>query len=262
MHVNIEDIPGREIAPGVVERVLMRWSEGDNEGMCSAYHYTLTDGGTLVINEPMTEFQHYIISGRTTGASADTAIFSPAGSHNPETQAKGLRTQRFTHSGEGETRIFTAAYRVPRPAFRWAKSRSRHLYETPWVSRSNIVASQVFIEEEHAIMGALRMHALDIQTHPPGQHKGGSIDEDGTYHGHRNPAEIMFFLRGTGKAMAEGSVYDVRPGSFLYSREGIEHGIWNTTDDILEYICLEMIEHDKSWTERGYHGETNPAPWR
>ena len=261
MHVNVEDVLGREISPGVTERVLMKWSEGDSEGMCSAYHYILTDGGTLVINEPMTEFQHYIISGRTTGASADTAIFSPAGSHNPENQVKGLRTQRFTHAGEGETRIFTVAYRVPRPAFRWAKTRSRHLYETPWGNRSNIVASQLFTEEEHGAMGSLRMHALDIQTHPPGQHKG-TIDEDGNYRGHGNPAEIMYFLRGTGKAMTEGVVYDVKPGSVLYSREGFEHGIWNTSDDILEYICLEMIEQDKSWTERGYQGETRPTPWR
>ena len=261
MHVNVEDVTGREIAPGVVERVLMGWEEGDPEGMCSARHYTLSEGGTLVIEEPMTEFQHYIISGRTTRAPADTTIFSPAGHHDPLKQAIGLRPQGFTHAGEGETRIFTVAYRVPRPAFRWAKSRSRHLYETPWVNRSNIVASQLFTEEEHAVMGALRMHAVDIQTHPPGQHKG-TVDEDGNLRGHRNPAEIMFFLRGTGKAMAEGVVYDVRPGSFLYTREGTEHGIWNTNDDILEYICLEMIEHDKSWTERGYQGQTNPTPWR
>ncbi len=48
MHVNVEDVPGREIAPGVVERVLMKKSEADPEGMVSAHHYTLTDGGTLI----------------------------------------------------------------------------------------------------------------------------------------------------------------------------------------------------------------------
>jgi mannose-6-phosphate isomerase-like protein (cupin superfamily) len=261
MHVNVKEIPGVEIAPGVVERVLMRKDEGEPEGMCSAHHYTLTEGGTLSIRKPMTEFQHYIITGRTTTASADTAIFSPAGHHDPMMQVKGLRPQTFTHSGEGETRLFTVAYHVPRPAFRWAKSRSRHLYSSPWVSPRGIVHTQVFIEEEHAIMGSLRFHALDIQSHPPYQHKGG-IDADGGLVGHRNPAEIMFFLRGTGKAMADGVVYDVEPGSFLYSREGYEHGIWNTTDDILEYICLEMISQDKSWTERGYQGETEPVPWR
>jgi mannose-6-phosphate isomerase-like protein (cupin superfamily) len=261
MHVNVEDIPGNEIATGVIERVLMRWDEGNNEEMCSARHYTLSDGGTLTLEEPMTEFQHYIISGRTKKAPADTTIFSPAGHHDPLMQTKGLRPQQFTNAGEGETLIFTVAHRVARPAFRWAKSRTRHLYKTPWVNRSNIVASQIFTEEEHAIMGALRMHALDIQTHPPNQHKG-NIDKGGIFRGHRNPTEIMFFLRGTGKAMAEGIVYDVKPGSFLFTREGMEHGIWNTTNNILEYICLEMIEHDKSWTERGYQGQTNPVPWK
>jgi len=73
MHVNVEDVPCREIAPGVVERILMEKGEGDPEGMCSAHHYTLTDGGTLIIENPMTEYQHYIVSGRTTSASADTA---------------------------------------------------------------------------------------------------------------------------------------------------------------------------------------------
>ena len=70
MHVNDEDIPGREIAPGVVERVLMKKEEGDPQGMVSAHHYTLTDGGVLTIEKTMTEFQHYIVSGRTTSASA------------------------------------------------------------------------------------------------------------------------------------------------------------------------------------------------
>jgi len=260
MHINIDDIPGKEIAPGVVERVLMRPEEGDDAGMISAYHYTLTDGGTLTIEKEMTEFQHYIISGRTTRGGADISLFSPAGTHDPVNQAKGFRAQRFTHAGEGEARIFTVAYKVPRPAFRWAKSRSKHLFQVLSPHQTGIGYTQIFTEEEHAIMGALRFHAVDIQTHPPGQHKGG-FDEEGGYRGHRNPEEIMFFLRGTGKAMAEGVLYDVHPGSYLYTREGTLHGIWNPTDDILEYICMECIEHDKCWTEKGYHGQVRPAPW-
>lgn len=260
MHVNVENVPGKEIAPGITERVLIDWSEGDADGTVCVRHYTLTDGATLVIEEPMTEFQHYIISGRTTSATADTTIFSPAGHHYPRNQVRGFNPQRFTHAGEGETRIVTVMRRVPRPAFRWAKTRSRHLMATPWTKRSDIVASQLITEEEHAAAGALRMHAVDVQTHPPGQHKG-SVDADGNLVGHRNPDEVMFFLRGTGKAMADGVVYDVKPGSCLYSAVGTEHGIWNTTEDILEYIALEMIEHDKSWTERGYQGQKSPAPW-
>lgn len=260
MHVNIEDIQGREISPGVIERVLMTKEQGDTEKMCSAHHYTLYDGGELVIENPMTEYQHYIITGRTDKGTADTAIFSPAGTHDPINQAKGLRVQRYKHLGEGETRIFTVAYQVPRPAFRWAKSRTRHLFQVPSPHQTSIGYSQIFTEEEHAIMGALRFHAVDIQTHPPGQHKG-TLNEKGEYIGHRNPAEIMFFLRGHGKAMAEGVLYDVQPGSYLYTREGTLHGIWNNSDGILEYICMELIEHDKSWTERGYQGETNRPAW-
>ncbi|MCK5347473.1 MAG: cupin domain-containing protein [Candidatus Heimdallarchaeota archaeon] len=260
MHRNIDDVAGIEISPGVFERVLMSKEEGDTEKMCSAHHYTLFDGGELVIENPMTEYQHYLISGRTTSGTADTAIFAPAGSHYPQNQAKGLRVHRLKHVGEGETRIFTVAHQVPRPAFRWAKSRTRHLFQVPSTHQTSISATQIFTEEEHAIMGALRFHAIDIQTHPPGQHKG-TINEKGEYIGHRNPAEIMYFLRGTGKAMAEGVMYDVRPGSYLYTREGTLHGIWNTTNDILEYICMELIEHDKSWTERGYQGETNRPVW-
>lgn len=52
---------------------------------------TPLQGGTLVIEEPMTEFKHYVISGRTTRAPADTTIFSPAGHHDPLKQAMGLR---------------------------------------------------------------------------------------------------------------------------------------------------------------------------
>lgn len=264
MHINVEDVQGKEIAPGVIERILMEYGQGDPEGMVSARHYTLIEGGTVVFEEPMTEFQHYIISGSAGGRggiiNSDTAIFQPAGTHDPVMQAKGLRRHSFTHAGEGELRIFTVSYKVPRPAYRWAKSRTRHLFQVPSPHQTSIGYTQIFTEEEHAIMGSLRMHAVDIQTHPPFQHKGG-IDARGQYVGHRNPAEIMFFLRGVGKAMAEGVLYDVRPGSYLYTSEGTLHGIWNPNNNILEYICMELIQQDKSWTERGYQGETNMPPW-
>jgi len=260
MHTHIDDVPAVEIAPGVVERILMKKDPNNPFEHVEARHYTLTKGGTVVFDEEMTEFQHYIISGRTTRAPADTSLFMPAGSHRPVNQVRGLRTHSFTHAGEGETRIFTVAYRVPRPAFRWAKSRSKQLFQVLSPHQTGIGYTQLFTEEEHAVMGALRMHAVDMQTHPAGEHKGG-FDETGKLRGHRNPEEIMFFLRGTGKAMAERIVYDVRPGSFLYTREGTEHGIWNTTDDILQYICMECIKHDKCWTEKGYQGEKSSTPW-
>jgi len=60
MHVHIDDVEPVEIAPGVVERVLMKPEQSTPPGF-GARHYTLTNGGTVVFDEPMTEWQHYII---------------------------------------------------------------------------------------------------------------------------------------------------------------------------------------------------------
>ena len=254
MHINVEDVPGEEIAPGVVERVLMRPEEGVPPGF-GARHYTLTDGGTVVFDEPMTEFQHYIISGHVVGAHQDTAIFVPAGNHSKAQQLLGKSIHRFRQCGEGETRIISLSHRVPSTAFRPAKSTSVYLFEITSPHAERWGATQLFREEEHAIMGALRMHGIDVQTHP------------GRFHHpkHRNPegrlSEVMYFLRGTGEAIAEGERKPVRPGTFLYSgmrrgEHGGVHGIYNPTDDILQYFVVEIIEQDKSWTGRGFHTES------
>jgi quercetin dioxygenase-like cupin family protein len=99
--------------------------------------------------------------------------------------------------------------------------------------------TQLFKEEEHAVMGALRMHGVDIQTNTPGR----------TLHDHRNPEEIMYFLRGRGTGVAEGVEHDIRAGSLLYTPEGDIHGI-RKVDDTLQYVVIEFIEHDKMWAER------------
>jgi mannose-6-phosphate isomerase-like protein (cupin superfamily) len=115
---------------------------------------------------------------------------------------------------------------------------------------SNIVNQQLITEEEHALMGALRMHALDVQTHPPMM-----INPE-----HKNPEEIMYILRGEGRAVCGDDSYMVSPGSLVYSREGEKHGIYNTSEKLpLQYFVLEFIEHDKMWSERGYHEKSvNP----
>ena len=254
MHVHIDDVPAVEIAPGVVERVLMRPDQSTPPGF-GARHYTLTNRGTVVFDEPMTEFQHYIISGHVVGAHQDTTIFVPAGDHNKAQQLAGKRKHSFTNWGEGETRIITLTHRVPRPAFRWAKSRRINLFEIPSPHAERWGVTQLFKEEAHAIMGALRMHAIDVQTHPGHHH----------HPKHRNPegrlGEVLYFLRGTGEAIAEGVRYKVRPGSFCYSgmrrgELGGVHGIYNPTDDILQYFVVELVEQDKSWTGRGFHTES------
>lgn len=254
VHVHIDDVPGKEIAPGVVKRVLLRPDQSFPPGF-SARHYVLNNGGKLVFNEPMTEHQHYIISGHVVGAHQDTAVFVPAGDHDKASQLQGKRIHSFTHWGEGEARIITLSHRVPRPAFRWAKSRRINLYEIPSPHAERWGATQLFREEEHAIMGALRMHGIDVQTHPAGYH----------HPAHRNPegrlGECLYFLRGTGEAIADGVRKPVRAGSFCYSgmrrgEKGGIHGIYNTTDDILQYFVVEIIEQDMSWTGRGFHGES------
>ena len=246
MHVNVNDIKGKEIAPGVIERVLLKENQSKPGGL-SAKHYVLTKGGQVTFEEPLTEYQHYIVQGCATqgGPSGDllhqdSALFVPCNSPWPD--SKNIRRHVLGHAGEGEVRILTLAYKVPRPAFRWAKSRSNNLYKVPqYHSSRNVVGyTQLFTEEQHAVMGALRMHGVDIQTNPTGV----PLPE------HRNPEEVMYVLRGKGVAVSEGEPYDVQPGSFLYTPEGEIHGI-RETKETLQYIVVEFIEQDKMWTERG-----------
>jgi len=266
MHTHIDDVPAKEIAPGVVERILMEPDPDRPLDRVGARHYVLTNGGTVVFNEPMTEFQHYIVSGCALMGGRvvhqDTGMFMPAGTHDPESQNIGLRRHSITNAGESETRIFTLAYRVPRPAFRWAKSRTKNLYQVLTPHQTGMGYSQLFTEEEHAVMGALRMHAVDMQTHSGHTHKHVIDPKTGRRIGGRNPEEAIYILRGAGETMFEGVVKPVRPGSYCWTPEGEEHGIYNTSDDILEYICMEFVHHDDCWTERGYQGEKGLTEWK
>jgi mannose-6-phosphate isomerase-like protein (cupin superfamily) len=233
------DAPGKEISPGVIKRELLS-REKSSPGGLSVHHYILTNG-EVTFDEPNVEYQHYIISGCArrggTFIHSETSIFIPA-SQRFDTPPR----HRISHAGEGELRFITAAYKLPRPSFRWAKTRSRNLYQAP-INVSNIINQQLFTEEEHAVMGALRMHAIDIQTHAP-----LAANPE-----HKNPEEIMYILRGTGEAITGEERYNVFPGSLVYSREGEIHGIYNTSEKLpLQYFVLEFIEHDKMWTERGY----------
>jgi mannose-6-phosphate isomerase-like protein (cupin superfamily) len=239
MHINIQEVEGKQISSGVIERELLSRNQTTPGGL-AVHHYVLSSG-EINFGESNVEYQHYIISGcgRMGGklVHGETAIFVPGN------QRWGSPNQhKIAHAGEGELRIITASYKNPRTNFRWAKTRSRNLYQTT-PSISNIINQQLFTEEEHAIMGALRMHAIDIQTHPPLSNNPE----------HKNPEEVMYILRGTGEAISGNNRYQVRPGSLIYAKEGDTHGIYNTSKDLpLQYFVLEFIEHDKSWTERGH----------
>ena len=239
MHKNIKDVTSEEISSGVHKKELLSSAKSSPGGL-SVNHYVLTKG-EVVFDEPNVEYQHYIISGcsRRGGSyvHGETAIFVPA-NQRFDTPPR----HRISHAGEGELRFITAAYKLPRPNFRWAKTRSRNLYHAP-ISISNIVNQQIFTEEEHAVMGALRMHAIDVQTHAP-------LAKNPE---HKNPEEVMYVLRGTGIAITGEERYNVSPGSLIYSQEGEIHGMYNTSDKLpLQYFVLEFIKHDKMWTDRGY----------
>jgi len=238
MHINIEEVEGKEISPGVIEKKLLSRDQSSPGGL-AVHHYVLSSG-ELVFGEENTEYQHYIISGcgRMGGrlVHGETAIFVPGAQRWGK-----VRKHSIAHTGEGELRIITASYKTGRQNFRWAKTRVKNLYETT-ANISNIVNQQLITEEEHAVMGALRMHALDVQTHAPLANNPAHI----------NPEEIMYVLRGTGEAVTGNSRYEVKPGSLVYAKEGETHGIYNTSPTYpLQYFVLEFIEHDRAWTEKG-----------
>ena len=239
MHINIKQVPGKESSPGVVEKILLERNQTSLGGL-AVKHYVLTQG-EVVFEESNVEYQHYIISGcaRLGGryVHSETTLFVP-GNQRFDRPPR----HRIAHAGESELRFITASYKLPRPNFRWAKTRSRNLYQVP-VNVGNIINQQLFTEEEHAVMGALRMHAIDIQTHPPLANNPE----------HKNPEEIMYVLRGTGEAISGDERFNVEPGSLIYSKEGDTHGIYNTSERLpLQYFVLEFIEHDKMWTERAF----------
>ena len=238
MYINIADVESRELSPGIIERTLLRPEESESGGL-TVKHHTLTKG-EIVFTKEGAEFQHYIISGSTLMNGrilhGDTGIFVPNTSRFGESHRHG-----FTHMGEGELRILTVIYRIPRPNFRWAKTKIKNLSQIEG-SYSGMYAQQIFTEEDHALMGSLRMHSLDVQTHAPGI----------VLPIHRNPEEFAYFLRGTGEVLSGDTWVKVRPGSLVYTGEGVQHAVKNTSQGLpLQYVAFEFTKQDESWTEMG-----------
>ena len=189
MHCHIDHVEAIQLAPGVTKRVLLRAEQSATGGL-EVTHHTLT-GGQVALEGDGVEHQHYIVAGcalmRNRFHHSDTALFVPGCSRFGERPQHTL-----AHTGETELRIVTAIYRTPHPNFRWAKTRSKNLYQSGAVNLGLINNQQLFTEEEHALMGALRMHAIDVQTHAPLM----------AYPEHRNPEEIIYVLRGTGEILS------------------------------------------------------------
>ena len=225
--INIEDVPGELIDRGVMKRVLLKPENTGRgpPGELTVTHYVITDGGTLTLDKPKVEYQDYIISGTAlVGRSyihANTTIFVPTD-----------RKHSYTQAGETELRIISTTYSTPKPSHRWAKSRRGML--------GNSSDKQLMTEEFHALVGAQRFHALDIQTYEKPAHT--------------NPEETSYFLRGTGEVLTGDTWHKVKPGSLVYSAEGETHAIKNTSEKghPFQYYVMEYAEQDKMWSQRSY----------
>ena len=242
--MNIKNISGKKISPEVIERELKSSVESELGGPI-VKHYTLSKGGGVEFGSPHTEYQHYIIQGCATKNDLngsllhqDTAWFVPC---NTPWSQEPIRKHSIYHAGEGNVRVLSISYKVPRRAFRWAKSRSRNLHEVPQPHSANRLVNyvQIFKEEEHALMGALRMHALDVQTNP----SGVNLPD------HRNPEEVMYVLEGRGIVFSDGETFKVSPGSMVYTPEGAVHGI-RSVEEALVYLVVEFVDQAKMWSER------------
>ena len=237
MFRHIDDVKPVETSKGVFERVLLGPEDTKHHNLV-VKHLTLAQGATMNFPDQDREYQHYIISGCGLMGGAyvhsESTIFVP-GNKCPHS---------VSQAGETELRLVSHVYKAPKPYFRWAKARTFHLYNAQYTSlRPSVIGQQLITEEQHAISGAYRMHALDVQTNAP-------MNELAV---HTNPEETMYFLRGEGEVQSGSERKKVRPGSFVYTPLDVEHGIFNTHRTIpLQYFVLEYIEQDKAWTERGY----------
>jgi len=238
MHLNISDVKGEQAEEGVHERLLLKPDDTKHHNLI-VKHLTVKPGSVVHFKDQNVEYQHYVVSGCAMWSygnrylHTDTAIFVPG--------TRGIHS--MTAAGESDLHLLTHIYKVPRKPFRWAKARAFHLYQSQYVNTGITTAWQLITEEQHAVMGAYRMHALDVQLTPP----------NCALPSHKNPEETMYFLRGEGEALSEDIRHKVRPGSFIYTPVDANHGIYNTHTSIpLEYLVIEFIEHDKAWTERGY----------
>lgn len=226
--INIDELEGEEISPGVIKRILLKPENTGNgpPGDLTVTHYTLTDGGILTLDEENVEYQDYIVCGAALFGNrylhANTTIFVPSG-----------RKHTYTHGGNSELQIVSHTYEVPHPSHRWCKTRMAQLT----FPNSQ---QQLMTEEFHGLVGAHRFHALDVQDY--------DVPE------HTNPEETAYFMAGVGQMRSGDNVYKFRPGTLVYVEEGSTHWIKRDQEagQPLHYFVMEYTEQDKMWSSRGY----------
>jgi mannose-6-phosphate isomerase-like protein (cupin superfamily) len=65
-------------------------------------------------------------------------------------------------------------------------------------------------------------------------------------HTHTHTEEIWFFLRGTAEIELDGERHHVSPGSIVLTPLHSSHAIWNTGDERLEYVVIEVFPPEVS----------------
>lgn len=60
-------------------------------------------------------------------------------------------------------------------------------------------------------------------------------------HTHSHTEEIWYFLRGTAVIELDGVRHDVSPGSIVITPQHSSHALWNTGDERVEYVVIEVF---------------------
>jgi len=63
-------------------------------------------------------------------------------------------------------------------------------------------------------------------------------------HTHSHTEEIWYFLRGNAEIELDGERYQVSPGSIVLTPLRSRHALWNTGDEQVEYVVIEVFPPD------------------